>query len=64
WYADGTLIPGANLSNYTYTGVVPGASITCVVSATETCITGSPATSNAIPVIVNPIPVTTPIFHN
>ncbi|MCX6266831.1 MAG: hypothetical protein NTW16_05665 [Bacteroidetes bacterium] len=64
WYADGTLIPGANLSNYTYTGVVPGASITCVVSSTETCITGSPATSNAIPVIVNPIPVTTPIFHN
>lgn len=64
WFDGATPIAGAVNSTYTYVGVVPGANITCQVTALSTCITGSPATSNAIPVIVNPIPTTSPIFHN
>ncbi len=64
WYDGVTPIPGATNSTYTYTGVVPGATITCQVTATDGCITGSPATSNTIVVTVNPIPTTSPIFHN
>ncbi|MDP1621996.1 MAG: hypothetical protein Q8M08_06615 [Bacteroidales bacterium] len=64
WFDGGIPIAGATSATYTYTGVVPGANITCEVTSTESCITGSPATSNAIAVTVNPIPTTSPIFHN
>jgi uncharacterized protein GlcG (DUF336 family) len=64
WFDGATPIAGATSATYAYTGVVPGATITCQVASTEACITGSPATSNAISVVVNPIPVTSPIFHN
>jgi hypothetical protein len=64
WFNGAAPILGATSPTYTYTGVVPGATITCQVTSTSTCITGSPATSNTIAVIVNPIPVTSPIFHN
>ena len=64
WLLNGNPIAGATLATYAYTGVVPGGSITCQVTATEPCFTNNPATSNAIAVTVNPIPTTSPIFHN
>jgi len=64
WYDGTTLITGATSATYVYTGVVPGANITCVVTASDACITNTPATSNSIPITVNPIPTTNPIWHN
>jgi uncharacterized protein (TIGR02145 family) len=52
WKVNGTGV-GANSATYSY---IPnnGDIITCVVTSNATCITGNPATSNAITMIVNP----------
>ena len=64
WLLNGNPIAGANSATYIYTGVVPGGTISCQVTAVEPCFTNNPATSNQIAVTVNPIPTTSPIYHN
>ena len=58
WKVNG-IDAGSNSSNYTFTPV-NGDVITCVVTSNETCITGNPAVSNAITMVVNPVGNTCP----
>ncbi|NCA74983.1 MAG: hypothetical protein EOM90_01490 [Alphaproteobacteria bacterium] len=53
WKVNG-IDAGSNSSNYTFTPV-NGDVITCVVTSNATCITGNPAVSNAITMVVNPV---------
>ena len=49
---------GTNSSSYTNSSLNNGDVVTCVLSSTAPCVTGSPATSNSISMTVNPIPST------
>jgi gliding motility-associated-like protein len=53
WKKGGADISGATGSTYTSSTLVNGDIITVVMTSTATCATGSPATSNAIPMVVN-----------
>jgi M6 family metalloprotease-like protein len=53
WKKNSALINGAFASTYT-TVPANGDIITCIVTSTATCVTGNPATSNAITMVVNP----------
>ncbi|MDD4554595.1 MAG: FISUMP domain-containing protein [Bacteroidales bacterium] len=53
WKVNG-IDAGSNSSNYTFTPV-NGDVITCVVTSNAACITGNPAISNAITMVVNPV---------
>ena len=54
WKVNGTNVPGANNSTYSY---VPANhdSITCVLTSNVSCASGSPALSNTIVMTVNPV---------
>jgi hypothetical protein len=54
WKVNGTNAPGATNAAYTF---VPanGNAITCVLTSSETCTTGNPATSNTVTMTVNPL---------
>ncbi len=54
WYVNGTPA-GTNLSTYQY---IPGDGdvVTCELTSSEACATGSPATSNALTLTVNSLP--------
>ncbi|MCV2486844.1 T9SS sorting signal type C domain-containing protein, partial [Flavobacterium sp. SH_e] len=55
WYNGATAISGATNSTYTSTALANGNSITVVMTSNASpCLTGSPATSNAINMTVNP----------
>ncbi|KAF2514541.1 T9SS sorting signal type C domain-containing protein [Flavobacterium foetidum] len=59
WYNGASLIPSATNSTYTTTGLANGNTITVrMTSNASPCLTGSPATSNAINATVNPVPTT------
>jgi len=53
WKVNG-INAGANSSNYTY-NPANGDVITCEVTSNAVCITGNPALSNAITMVVNPV---------
>lgn len=61
WQLNGVNIPSATSSTYTSSGLANGNSITCVLTKdnTQTCGTGSPATSNTVTMVVNPLPTIT-----
>ncbi|MCK9618538.1 MAG: gliding motility-associated C-terminal domain-containing protein [Lentimicrobiaceae bacterium] len=62
WKLNGNPITGAISQNYAYTGTVPGGNISCTVTSNATCATGSPATSSATQVTINPnLPVSVTI---
>ncbi len=50
----GTTNVGTNSPTYTTTTLANGNSITCVMTSNAPCVSGSPATSNAIVMTVNP----------
>ena len=52
WKKGGTAITGATNATYAYTPV-NGDVITCVLTSSATCATGSPATSNTVTMAVN-----------
>ena len=57
WYKDNVVISGATGSTYTTSALSSNATITVVMgSSISSCLSGSPATSNAINVIVNSVP--------
>ncbi|HBG70006.1 MAG TPA: hypothetical protein DHV29_02935 [Bacteroidales bacterium] len=53
WKVNATNV-GANSPTYTSNTLTTGQSVTCVMTSSEGCATGSPATSNAIAMTVNP----------
>jgi PKD repeat protein len=53
WKKNGTNISGATNSTYTSTALANGDIITCVMTSSLSCATGSPATSNSITMTVN-----------
>ncbi len=55
WYNGATLIPGATSSTYTSTTLANGDAINVHMTSNLACVTGSPATSNTITMVVNPI---------
>jgi|GEM_PF-801138 len=58
WKKNGSNV-GSNTPIYSYTPLASGDIITCVMTSTASCATGSPATSNAVTITVNPAtPVT------
>ncbi|MEI7723798.1 MAG: FISUMP domain-containing protein, partial [Bacteroidota bacterium] len=54
WKLNGTIISGATNTSYSYIPVNNDA-ITCVLTSNAICPTGTPATSNEIVMIVNPV---------
>jgi hypothetical protein len=58
WKINGGNISGATNSAYTciITSNYNGKKITCVITSSETCISGSPATSNILTMKVKPLP--------
>jgi hypothetical protein len=61
WHVNGGPVAGTN-PTFTYTPAA-GDVITCEVLSSETCATNNPFTATFNPV-VNPLPATSPIWHN
>jgi len=57
WQVNGSNV-GTNSATFTDSTLNNGDVVTCILSTSEACVTGSPATSNAINMTVNPIPST------
>jgi len=62
WYVNGVLQAGTS-AIFSYTPA-NGDAIYATVTSNATCATGNPATSNTVNMIINPIPATSPIWHN
>ena len=56
WYNGANLISGETASTYTSTALANNDAITVQMTSNATCATGSPATSNQVTMIVNPLP--------
>ena len=54
WKLNGTAILGATANSYTYTPLNNDA-ISCVLTSNATCATGTPASSNVVSMVVNPL---------
>jgi hypothetical protein len=59
WKVNGATVSGATASTYTTTTLVTGSIITCVMTSNLSGVSGSPATSNAITMTINPIVIPT-----
>ncbi len=57
WKVNATNVSNATNATYTYIPV-NGDAVTCVLTSSATCATGSPASSNALTMTVNSVPVT------
>ncbi len=62
WYVNGTIQAGTG-ATFSYTPA-NGDAIYATLTSNATCAAGSPATSNTVIMIINPIPATSPIWHN
>ncbi len=57
WQVNGANV-GTNSTTYTNSNLNTGDIVTCILSTSQNCVTGSPATSNALAITVNPAPST------
>ncbi|MDA3910844.1 MAG: PKD domain-containing protein, partial [Bacteroidales bacterium] len=53
WFLDGTPV-GANSPTYSSNALNNGDAVTCEMTSSEVCVSGNPATSNAVNMIINP----------
>ena len=58
WQINGGNV-GSNSSTYTNSNLSSGDVVTCILTSSAPCVTGSPATSNAITMVVNIVPTIT-----
>ena len=63
WRVNGATQVGQTSSTFSYVPV-NGDIVECDVTSSDVCGVPKPATSNTITMVVNPIPTTSPIFHN
>lgn len=61
WKKNGTPLAGATNATYITSSLSDGDNITCVMTSNAPCVTGSPATSNTISILVLPM---TPAISN
>jgi len=54
WLVNGTIVPLATSSTYSFVPV-NGDLVKCILTSSEVCATGNPATSNTVPMTVNPL---------
>lgn len=54
WQNNGVSITGATNSTYSSSALADTDIITCIMASSQPCVTGSPDTSNAITMVVNP----------
>jgi hypothetical protein len=59
WYNGASVISGETLSTYTSGALTNGDVISVKMMSNATCISGNPATSNAVTMVVNALPVPT-----
>jgi hypothetical protein len=64
WKVNGADVSGATNATFTSTTLASGDAVTCVMTSNLPGVVGSPATSNAVSVIVNAIPNTPVITQN
>ncbi|WP_316634967.1 Ig-like domain-containing protein [uncultured Flavobacterium sp.] len=57
WKLNGTNV-GSNSATYTNAALTNGDIVTCAMTSNAACVTGNPATSNALTITVNPSPST------
>jgi PKD repeat protein len=57
WTVNGAVV-GGNFNTYSSAFMAGGDVVSCQITSSESCATGSPATSNAISMVVHPLPVT------
>jgi len=62
WTINGLPV-GPNSATYTYSPT-DGDQVTCILTSSATCISGSPATSNLLEIVVGSYPTTSPIYHD
>ena len=55
WTLNGSNV-GANSSNYSNSGLINNDKIACVLTSNASCVSGSPATSSNVSMVVNPNP--------
>ena len=58
WKLNGANV-GTNSPTYSNNALTNGNPVTCVMTSNAACVTGSPATSNSVAIVVNPNPVPT-----
>lgn len=58
WQINGVNVGGATSSTFTSTTLANGNVVTCIMTSSLGGVAGSPATSNSITMVVNPIPAT------
>jgi len=63
WKLNGNNV-GTNSNTYSNSFLANGDQINCVISSSSPCVTGSPATSNTITMIVNPVGIAEIDFIN
>ncbi|MBI4649178.1 MAG: SprB repeat-containing protein, partial [Bacteroidia bacterium] len=57
WYVNGVNIGAPDSPVFTSSSLTNGNVVTCVLTSSETCTSNNPATSNAITVAFNPVPI-------
>ncbi|NVO10448.1 MAG: endonuclease [Bacteroidales bacterium] len=56
WKLNGSDIVSQTNSTYSYSSLATADQVKCIMTSSETCVSGSPATSNTVTLTINPLP--------